>query len=30
VPSSTRAVLLFSRSHNSHHVCVDRETNAVG
>jgi hypothetical protein len=30
VPSSTRVVLLFSRSHNSHHVCVDRETNAVG
>jgi hypothetical protein len=25
VPSSTRAVLLFSRSRNSHHVCVDRE-----
>eukprot|EP01043_Picozoa_sp_COSAG02_P040092 COSAG02_NODE_3216_length_7160_cov_11.806260_4_plen_150_part_00 len=25
MPSSTRAVLLFSRSRNSHHVCVDRE-----
>ena len=25
VPSSTRACLLFSRSRNRHHVCVDTE-----